>query len=66
VIDLRAERLNRGLSVRELADEVGVDRKVIARLEDGGTARVANVKRVADYFGCKVTDLISIDVERAA
>jgi transcriptional regulator with XRE-family HTH domain len=66
MINLRAERLNRGLSVRELADEVGVDRRVIARLEDGGTAHPANVKRVADYFGCKVTDLISIDVERAA
>jgi transcriptional regulator with XRE-family HTH domain len=60
LVDLRAERLNRGMDERTFARECGVTQPVIQRLERPGQHRVrpVNAKKVADYIGCKVTDLI--------
>jgi transcriptional regulator with XRE-family HTH domain len=54
---LRAERLNRGLTLREAADQIGVPRETLRRLEAGEGAHPANAKRVADFYGVKATDL---------
>jgi transcriptional regulator with XRE-family HTH domain len=60
-IDARAERLNRGLSQRALATECGVSLTTVQRLEDGRGAHPENAKKVADYFGIKVTDLMPVE-----
>jgi transcriptional regulator with XRE-family HTH domain len=58
--DLRAERLNAGLTVSGLALKVGVSREAIRRLENGdGGAHPANLKLIADHFGVKVTDVLA-------
>lgn len=62
--DLRSERLNRGLTQRDLAAECGVSLPTVQRLEIGLGATPSNAKKVADYFGIKVTDLMP--VERSA
>lgn len=63
-IDLRAERLNRGMDERTFARACGVTQPVIQRLERPGQHRVrpANVKKVADYLGCRVVDLLPPEV----
>ncbi len=61
MIDLAAERLNKGHSIRSLADELGVHQHAIRRLESGGSVHPATALKIADYFGCKVTDLLPLD-----
>lgn len=57
--DLRTERLNRGYSRKGLAQEIGVHREVLRRLELGtGGITPANAKRIADFFGVTVMDLL--------
>jgi len=55
--NLTAERVNRGLSIRALAREMGVAEQSLRRLEAGERVTPAIAKRIADYFGVKVTDL---------
>lgn len=57
MFDVKAERLNRGLTQRDLARECDVSLPTIQRLEGGATATPSNAKKVADFFGIKVTDL---------
>ncbi len=57
-IDLTSERLNKGHSIRSLADELGVHQHAIRRLEAGGSVHPATAKKIADYFGVRVTDLM--------
>lgn len=59
--NLRAERMNRGMSVNDLAAATGIDRKAITRLEGGGGCYPATAKPIADYFGVKVTDLMPLE-----
>jgi ribosome-binding protein aMBF1 (putative translation factor) len=63
--DLTSARLNAGLSMRGLADAVDVAEQTIRRLEDGEGVHPANAKKVADYFGIKVTDLLPVEREAA-
>lgn len=65
-MNLRAERLNRGLSVAALAREIRVPDHVIRHAEKGGTPQPANALRIADYFGVMVTDLWPLDIEDVA
>lgn len=58
--DLPTERLNAGLSIRGLAKEVGVAEQSVRRLESGETVHPAVAKKVADYFGVKVMDLMPL------
>lgn len=57
---LQAERLNRGLSRREAARQIGVPRETLRRLETGVGASPENAKKVADFFGVRVTDILPI------
>lgn len=63
--DLRAERLNRGLSRRQAAKTIGVPEPTLRRLEQGEGAYPANAKKVADFFGVQVTDLMPLEREAA-
>jgi transcriptional regulator with XRE-family HTH domain len=60
-VNLRDERVNRGFTIRGLAKEIGVTEQTVRRLENGEIVRPANAKKVADFFECKVTDLMPID-----
>jgi transcriptional regulator with XRE-family HTH domain len=58
--DVLAARLNQGLTQRQLAVACGVSLTVIQRLEGDGGAHPRTAKKVADYFGVQVTDLLPL------
>jgi transcriptional regulator with XRE-family HTH domain len=60
-MNLARERVNRGFTVRGLARELGVAEQTIRRLENGEMVHPAKAKVVADFFGCKVTDLMPVE-----
>jgi ribosome-binding protein aMBF1 (putative translation factor) len=57
-IDVVADRVNRGLSQQQLADEIGVSVDVIRNVErTGKRPRPANALRVATHYGLMVTEM---------
>lgn len=55
--DLKAARLNKGLSLRAAAIRVGVDMHALWRAERGGSPSPATAKVIADFYGVQVTDI---------
>ena len=51
-------RINEGLSQRELAQKANVSNQSVSKLERGGRVRPATLKKIADVFGVKPTDLL--------
>lgn len=64
--DLKADRLNAGFSIRGLAREIDVPEQTIRRVEAGLGAEPANLKKIADYFGTTVVDVLDSIEEIAA
>lgn len=64
--EMRAVRLNRGFSRRALAREIDVPEQTLRRLERGLGIRPHYAKRIADFYGCKVTDLMEPEPKAAA
>ncbi len=60
-MNLMAERLNRGHSIRSLAEVLDVHQHAIRRLEAGEGVHPATAKKIADFFGVQVTDLMPVD-----
>lgn len=62
-MNIRAERMNRGLSVEEVCDAVEVLPATYRYYErTGGQPRdTAVAKRIADYYGVRVTDLWPVE-----
>lgn len=56
-MNIRAERLNRGLSIERAAAEIGISRGTLARAETGEMPQPRHAKAIADFFTCRVTDL---------
>lgn len=57
-IELRAERVNRGLSQADAAKEMGIDADALARAERGeGRPHPRNAFAIASFYGYKVTDV---------
>jgi transcriptional regulator with XRE-family HTH domain len=59
---LQQLRYERGLTQQQVADGSGVSQRTLVRLERDAqrpSARIA--KRLADYFGVQVTDLMPIE-----
>ena len=54
-LNLQAERLNRGLTAKDCAAEIGIPDYVLRYAETGGRPRPAAAKKIADYFGTTVT-----------
>lgn len=54
---LKERRMNLGLSLREMANEIGISASMLHRAEAGGGLHPATQKKIADHFGCQVTDL---------
>lgn len=65
-MSLKAARLNRGLSIEALAKQVGVPAHVIRHAESGGRPRPENALRIAEFFGCQVTDFWPVEPVEAA
>lgn len=64
MIDLRSERLNRGLSVRDAAGRIGVEPQTLSRAESGGSRpHPGNALKIAEFYGCRVTDLWPVEPE---
>jgi transcriptional regulator with XRE-family HTH domain len=61
-IDLKSERLNRGLSLDALAEKTGVPKSTLARAEnDGPQPTASNAFAIADFYGYKVTEIWPVD-----
>jgi transcriptional regulator with XRE-family HTH domain len=57
-IDLRADRLNRGLSQQRAADAIGVTRRQLFKAEHGSQPRnPADALKIAEFYGYQVTDI---------
>jgi len=66
-IDVRVDRVNRGLSQQALADAVGVSVDVIRNLEDtGNRPHPANALKVAVFYGLSVAELWPVTMPVAA
>jgi transcriptional regulator with XRE-family HTH domain len=65
IVNLPEERLNRGLSVRAAAKEIGVGADVLARAEEGTMPRPAAALKIATYYGYKVTEVWPLEKEAA-
>lgn len=65
-MNLTAERLNMGLTLNMAAERIGIARGTLVALEDGRNVHPASAKKVADFYGCKVTDLLPYDDEPKA
>jgi transcriptional regulator with XRE-family HTH domain len=65
-VNLKAARLNRGLTVADAAGQIGVLPHVLRDAENLGTVpRPASAKLIADFYGLQVTDVWPVE-ERAA
>lgn len=64
-LTLRAARLNRGLTTREVAETLKLSRGTVVRAERGEGVYPATAKKLADFYDVQVTDLWPVE-ERAA
>lgn len=62
-VNLKAERLNRGYSIRGLARQLEISAPTLQRAEDGEQIHPATAKAIADFYGYKVTDIWPLDTE---
>lgn len=60
-VDLKSERLNRGLSLDALSAEVSVPKSTLARMENGVEPRPEVRLKIANLYGFKVTDIWPVD-----
>lgn len=60
---LKDKRLERGLTQKQLAEKIGVSWRVVQHWERYGLgrAKASSVKKVADFFGCRMEDLLEQD-----
>lgn len=66
-VNIRAERINRGLTIKQAADAMGLrDFKALARAESGSRPHPLNALKIASFYGYQVTDVWPLDREPAA
>lgn len=65
LVNLVEERVNRGLSSRAAADEIGISQDVLLRAENGGRTQLRYAKLIADFYGYKVTDIWPVEAAAA-
>lgn len=63
-IDLRAERLNRGLSLRQAAEAMDVPEQSIRRVESDLGVTPRNAFKIASFYGYRVTDVWPMNDDR--
>lgn len=65
-VDLKAERLNRGLTLDALSAETDVPKSTLARMEGGVSPRPAVRLKIASYYGYEVTEIWPVEQKAAA
>lgn len=62
-MNLRALRMNRGVTLARLSKETEVSVRTLIRLENGETTspNADTAKRLADFYGVAVTDMWPVD-----
>jgi transcriptional regulator with XRE-family HTH domain len=55
---LRRLRIDRGLSQRQLAQEAGVTQTTVWKIEHGGGANPATLKKLGDVLGVRASELL--------
>ena len=57
-VDLRAERLNRGLTAAAAAKQMGLTHKnILLNAENGSRPYAENAFKIASFYGFKVTEV---------
>lgn len=64
--DLQELRLNKGLSIRAAADEMGIAEQSLRRAESGESVLPRVAFQIASFYDCKVTDLWPVEPVEAA
>lgn len=60
-LNLKAERLNRGLSIKQAAEEIGITPATLGRAEDGESLHPNNAFKIATFYGKAVTDIWPVE-----
>lgn len=67
VLNLKAERMNRGLSLAALSEQIDVPKSTLARIEATGTEPAPRTKlAIARFLGREVTDIWPVEEKAAA
>ncbi len=56
-MNLVGARLNKGLTQRQAAASIGINRGTLQAAESGDSVHPGNAKKIADFYGVKVTDI---------
>ena len=65
-MNIRAARLNKGLSTRKAAEGIGVTQDLLIRAEAGSMPHPKNAKLIADFYEVQVTDIWPVPEREAA
>jgi transcriptional regulator with XRE-family HTH domain len=58
---LKELRIDQGLSQRALADRAGLSQTSVWKIERGGGANPATLKKLADVLGVRPTELVKVE-----
>jgi transcriptional regulator with XRE-family HTH domain len=65
-VNLKAERLNRGLTISEAAKQMEIPMETLRRAESGSGVHPGTAKAIADLYGYRVTDIWPVEDPVAA
>ncbi len=60
---LRAYRLGKNLSAEEVADQIGVSRAALYRLEKGELVKIETLAKLSELLGASLPSLMGVGVE---
>ena len=66
MMDIVQARLNKGQTIKAAAAEIGVNRMTLAAVERGERVRPQNALKIAEHYGCAVSDLPRADTSAAS
>jgi transcriptional regulator with XRE-family HTH domain len=55
---IKAKRLEKGLTIRELSKQTGIAERTLEYYEQGRDPKASFLKKIADALGCKMESLI--------
>lgn len=58
---LRSLRFERGVTIETVSSSTGLSRHTVMRLESGASPQAPTAKAMADFYGCKVTELWPVE-----
>ncbi|RZI92432.1 MAG: XRE family transcriptional regulator, partial [Rubrivivax sp.] len=60
---LRAHRTGQGLTADDIAEQLGVSRAVVYRMEKGEIVKIETLERLARILGTSMASLMGVEVE---